>query len=328
MKRCYSLILLLLAVSTSFGQKALINPVLNSDFPDPTVIRANGKYYAYATNTSVNGKVLHIQVASSTDFQNWEIVGDALPAKPAWADADFWAPHVLYDRELKKYVLFYSGESTDEKIGKCMGVAFADKPEGPFIDKGSPLLCGDSFINIDPMAFVDPKSGKKLLYWGSAHKPIKVQEMETDWTSFKKGTAPKDVVWPYKENQYDKLIEGAWVEYHQGKYYMYYSGDNCCGVNANYAVMVARADNPFGPFKRLGEEIASGSSVILEKDQNWLAPGHNSIFKDDKGNSYIAYHAIKINKDNPEKKDGKRVFCIDRIEYKKGWPKIVRHGNE
>jgi arabinan endo-1,5-alpha-L-arabinosidase len=301
--------------ANSTAQLNPLNPVLDTNFPDPTVIQANGKYYAYATNS----RGMHIQVASSTDLQHWTIVGDALPQKPSWASHDFWAPHVLYDKALKQYVMFYSGESTDTSTGKCLGVAFSNSPEGPFIDKGEPLLCGATFVNIDPMAFVDPKSGKKLLYWGSGFEPIKVQEMTSDWSAFKPGTKAQPVIYPAKEKKYDRLVEGAWVHYYNGKYYIYYSGDNCCGVNASYAVLVARADNPFGPFTTLGEQNGTGSSVILEKDATWIAPGHNSIFTDTKGNTYIAYHAIPAGN-----KGSQRVFCINRIEYRKGWPIVYK----
>lgn len=45
------------------------NPVLNHDFADPTVISGtNGKFYAYATQGSPDGKLLNIQVASSADM--------------------------------------------------------------------------------------------------------------------------------------------------------------------------------------------------------------------------------------------------------------------
>lgn len=304
---------------------AIINPVLNQDFPDPTIINANGKYYAYATNTEVNGITINIQVATSPDLKTWQMLGDAMPQKTTWANQDFWAPHVLYDPSLNKYVLFYSGESNETTTGKCLGVAFADHPQGPFIDKGSPLLCGEGFENIDPMAMQDPKTKRNLLYWGSAHKPIKVQELTADWTSFKPGTTSKAVLLPNQEKNYDRLIEGAWVDYHNNTYYLYYSGDNCCGSKANYAVLVARSQNPLGPFERLGESSPTGSSVILEKDSAWLAPGHNSIVQDNRGQKYIAYHAIrrKVNTTQPTSSDyGARVFCIKPIRYKNGWPLI------
>src|ERR1044072_2227519 len=95
----------------------IVNPVLDQDFPDPTLIRADGKYYAYATQTLYNGKTINIQVASSPDLQHWTILGDALPQKPSWASTtqDFWAPHVLYDSSMKKYVMFYSAESDEQQ---------------------------------------------------------------------------------------------------------------------------------------------------------------------------------------------------------------------
>ncbi|CAN5903597.1 hypothetical protein BH24BAC1_BH24BAC1_38430 [soil metagenome] len=117
------------------------NPVFDQDFPDPTVVKgADGYYYAYATNTEVNKKTIHIQVAKSADLVNWELVGDALPQKPSWANQDFWAPHVSYDPKNQTYYLFYSGESPEAGTGKCLGVATAKNPTGPFVDKGEPLL--------------------------------------------------------------------------------------------------------------------------------------------------------------------------------------------
>ncbi len=322
MKRSWIFFFMLLAGDISFAQQKITNPVLNQSFPDPTVIRVEGKYYAYATNTGANKKWMNIPVAVSTDLQHWNVVGDALSKKPTWANKDFWAPHVLYDSSIKKFVLFYSGESISDSIGKCLGVAFADNPEGPFVDKGTPLICGETFVNIDPMAIIDSKSGKKLLYWGSAHLPLKVQEMNNDWTAFKEGSVAQPIVYPNEERNYEKLLEGAWVHYYKGFYYIYYSGNNCCGPQSNYAVMVARAKNPFGPFETLGTRRKNKSSVILEKNKFWHAPGHNSIFSDEKGNFYFAYHAIPIDPDGKVRDFNKRVFCIDPIRYKKGWPVV------
>ena len=306
------------------------NPVFDIDFPDPTIINANGTYYAYATQGSHDGKINNIQLATSQDLFNWTYIGDALPQKPVWANETqaFWAPHVLYDSTIGKYVMLFSGKSNDTTLDKCIGVAFADDPAGPFIDKGSPLIEGTGFSNIDPMAITDPQTGKKLLYWGSGFEPIKVRELTNDWRSFKEGSIAKPVVFPGKEKNYTLLIEGAWVDFHDNKYYLYYSGDNCCGDKANYAVMVAKADSAMGPFTRLGEVNTTGSSAILEKDSTWNAPGHNSIVKDNKGNTWIAYHAIWVDKIKAGKPVGagnyvKRVMCIKPVMYRNGWPVVV-----
>lgn len=336
MMRCKLFLLLLLGfplLAWSFSKdkktqkenkdKGIVNPVLNINFPDPTVIRVGNNYYAYATNMSYKNKRYNIPVAVSTDLKSWRIAGDALPEKPDWATKDFWAPHVLFDSKLNKYVMFYSGEFA-LNTGKCIGVAFSNTPEGPFVDSGTPIISGPGFATIDPYVFVDPKTNKKLMYWGSEEKPIKVQELSDDWKSLLPGSTPKDVIPTGKEAKYDRLIEGAWVDYHDGKYYMYYSGDNCCGADASYAVLVARADNAFGPFERYGEANGTGSSVILEKDSKWMAPGHNSIFRDSEGTAYIAYHALPVNQATGKAIGTDRKMLINKIEYSKGWPKVVR----
>lgn len=307
------------------------NPVLDINFPDPTVINVNGIYYAYATNSMHDGKMMNIQVASSTDLFNWTYIGDALPTKPTWASTtqNYWAPDVLYDDVTHKYVMFYCAKNDDTTYGMCIGVAFSASPTGPFIDKGTPLMKGKEFKVLDPMAMVDPKTKKKIMYWGSDFAPISVTELTDDWKDIAPGTKTVAVVPINKEKDYTKLVEGAWVDYHDGKYYLYYSGDNCCGDNANYAVMVARADNAFGPFTRLGETRVDSSSVILAKDSIWFAPGHNSIVHDNKGNIYIAYHAIwkseaEKERANHQNKYVRRVMCLEPVVYKNGWPIVEK----
>src|SRR4051795_11495920 len=101
------------------------NPVIDADFPDPTVIRASdGFYYGYATQTQHDGRWINIQVARSADLIHWQQLGDALPTKPHWAShtQDFWAPHVL--RDGRRYLMYYSGkpDTSDERHGLCLAV--------------------------------------------------------------------------------------------------------------------------------------------------------------------------------------------------------------
>lgn len=298
-----------------------INPVLSENFADPTVIKANdGYYYAYGTNSMVNGMTINIQVAKSRNLVNWQNIGDALPGKPGWANKDFWAPYVSYDNYNKTYYLYYSGESISDTIGKCLGVATSKKPEGPFIDKGTPLLCGETFVNIDPMAFDDSATGKKLLYWGSGFKAIKVQELAEDRLSFKPGSVALEVMRPIANSDpdnYQKLIEGAWLFYFEGFYYLLFSGDNCCGENAHYAVMASRSKSATGPFETLAEATGRKNSVILERNEMWKGPGHNSVVRDAAGQYWIVYHAI-----SPTTPTFARVMLIDKIRFENGWPVI------
>ncbi|HEY6048031.1 MAG TPA: glycoside hydrolase family 43 protein [Sphingomicrobium sp.] len=305
------------------------NPVLDADFPDPTVIRApDGYYYAYATQTERAGKWINIQLARSADLVHWRYLGDALPKRPGWAATtqDFWAPHV--QRSGARYVMYFSAkpDTSDERHGLCLGVATANSPLGPFVDMGHPLKCGEGFVNIDPMAFDDPATGKHLLYWGSGFEPLRVQELGRDRMSFRAGSKPTELVWPNKvKDAFPVLVEGSWLIRHGGWYYLFYSGDNCCGPKANYAVMVARSRRATGPFQTLEQATGKPHSIILERRGNWIAPGHNSIVSDAAGQDWIVYHAVDMRRPRTKPSDElntRRVMLIDRIVWKHGWPTI------
>lgn len=299
------------------------NPVWDHDFPDPTIITApDGSYYAYATQGGFNGQKAHIQVAQSKDGITWHWMGDALPEKPSWAgnSKNFWAPHALYDRNNKRYVLYYAAESDADSIGMCIGVAVSATPKGPFIDKGTPLLCGKGFEAIDAMAFHDPVSRKNYLYWGSDFKPIRVQQLSGDWMRLAPHSSTKILLTPVKTQHYEKLIEGPWVIYNHGYYFLFYSGDNCCGINAHYAVMLARSRHADGPYERFSSTDSLQSAVILQANDQWLAPGHNSVVSDTKGNLWMYYHAISSQ--DFKKANYQRVMLRDQLSYKNGWLQI------
>jgi arabinan endo-1,5-alpha-L-arabinosidase len=308
------------------------NPVFDTDFPDPTVMRASdGWYYAYATQTIINNKTSNIQVARSKDLVNWEHLGDALPIKPEWANQTqkFWAPHVSQFGET--YYMYYSADP-NTLTGLCLAVATAKTPRGPFADSGKPLKCGESFVNIDPMAYDDPRTGKRLLYWGSGFQPIRVQELAPDRLSFLPGSQPVDLVATIKDenpDNYQRLVEGAWLTERDGYYYLFYSGDNCCGDKAHYAVMVARSRSATGPFETLAQAGGKPNSAILELGERFVAPGHNSVIRDAAGQDWIFYHAIDsknrlLKNDISGDRDVRRIMLMDRLNYRNGWPMIER----
>ena len=312
------------------------NPVLDADFPDPAVILApDGFYYAYATQTLLDSRWINIQVARSADLVHWEHLGDALPEKPSWAreTQDFWAPFVLQDGD--KYLMYYSATPDvchEPERGHCLAIAASDSPAGPFVDMGLPLLLGIGFEYIDPMAFDYPVSGKHFLYWGSGFQPIKVQELADDRMSFAPGSAATDLVWPNPvKGAFPRLVEAAWVIRHEDFYYLFYSGDNCCGPDAEYGVMVARSSEPAGPFEALEEARGVPHSLMLFKSERWLAPGHNSIVTDKAGQVWIVYHAIDVNRPRQRQEDeinSRRILLIDRVEWKDGWPHVGTPSDE
>jgi arabinan endo-1,5-alpha-L-arabinosidase len=192
---------------------------------------------------------------------------------------------------------------------------------------GKPLQCGEGFVNIDPMAFDDPATGKQLLYWGSGFAPIKVQELAADRISFAAGTSPVDLIPAVKDGAagYEDLVEGAWVTLRDGWYYMFYSGDNCCGKNIHYALLVARSRSATGPFETLASATGAPTSVILARNDGWIGPGHNSVVTDANGTDWVLYHAVDARRPRSKPADEvntRRVMLLDRIVWRDGWPRI------
>ena len=135
-------------------------------FPGSAVLRADG-FNVYATQGQHEGRMLNIQVARSRDLVTWERLGDALPAKPAWASRtqDYWAPHV--SRHGGRYYLYYSAKPdaalTDTSRGLCLAVATADRAAGPVDSGRQPMR--DGFVKITrwPM---DDRRPQAAALWG------------------------------------------------------------------------------------------------------------------------------------------------------------------
>lgn len=324
------------------------NPVLAQDFPDPTVMRTpTGAFYVYGTMGSGH----NFQVANSSDLVNWSYLGEAMPRYPSWGDANnraSWAPDVQYHNNSEAalgpgYYMYFAMRSVAGYM--CIGVAFSVDPSGPFSDAravpgagagqgavqggGSPLWCGDKTDahTIDPKSFDDPVSGDIYLYYGSDFAPLQAIRLSPNRTSIadsgprgQGANTPVVLLNTSGTAPYESLIEGSWVYYRQGAWYFMYSGNNCCGPTAAYAVMVAvSTKSALGPFTKMGTAIAAqgGDSTImtapLASGYRFAAPGHNSLITDDAGQDWLMYHAYDMSAGRGQGTG--RMLLLDRLQY-------------
>ena len=117
------------------------------------------------------------------------------------------------------------------------------------------------------------------------------------------------LLWPTNK-PYERLIEGAFLVYTNGYYFLFYCGDNTW---EHYAEMVARSRNIFGPYERYKKD------PILKTNKCFSNPGGASIFKDKNGKWWIVYHAYVSHN------IGKgRVMILRNITFSSGWPKIEK----
>ena len=206
-----------------------------------------------------------------------------------------WAPAVI---ERQGVFYFYYSVGPQRQAPARIGVALGENPAGPFRDSGKPLLTGEKgFEAIDPMVFLDPQSGKYLLYaGGSAGAGLKVFELKDDLISIAR---------ELKTDRPPQFTEGAFMHYANGMYHFTYSHGRW--REASYSVHYATAQTPTGPWTYRG--------ALLESDATHKGPGHHSIIQDPaNGKWLIVYHRWDgVIGDGPY--PGTRRIAIERLEY-------------
>jgi beta-xylosidase len=289
------------------------NPVYQSNFPDPGVIRVDGVYYAYGTN----GPRGNIPMLTSTDLVHWTEKDDVLPQVGSWAQpGNTWAPEVLRTAE-GRFVLYYTARSTDTGR-QCIGRAVADRPTGPFADDSSaPLVCqAEQGGSIDASPFTDA-DGSQYLHWkndGNAiGKPTHLfaQRLSSDGLRL---LGEPVILLTNTEPWQGHVIEAPQMVRHDGRYFLFYSG-NAYDSDA-YAVGYALCDTPLGPCHDAPE------NPILRTTEAAHGPGHSYVIDGPDGNTWILYHAW------PPGAVGSvvpgRLLWADRVDWKDGRPVI--HG--
>ena len=246
--------------------------------------------------------LLFSNLFSSPDLVHWRKHPKVLSVENiSWLRNALWAPAVI-EANGKYYFYFGANNIYHESEVGGIGVAVADRPEGPFKDAlGKPLI--GKIVNgaqpIDQFVFKDDDGQYYMYYGGWGH--CNMVKMGSDLISivpFEDGTT-------YKEVTPENYIEGPFMLKHNGKYYFMWSEGDWTGPD--YCVAYAIADSPFGPFKRVGK--------ILEQDTKIAnGAGHHSIIKGPgKDEWYIVYHRRPLG----ETDGNYRITCIDRMYFNK-----------
>jgi beta-xylosidase len=275
------------------------NPVFQGWYADPEGAIFGKKYWIFPTFSAPYNKQVFFDAFSSSDLVNWtkhERILDTASVK--WARRAMWAPSIV--EKDKKYYLFFGANDiqSDKELGG-IGVAVADKPEGPYKDYlKKPLV--DKFHNgaqpIDQFVFKD-KGEYYLIYGGWRH--CNIAHLKKDFTGF----IPFEDGSIFKEITPENYVEGPFMFEKGGKYYFMWSEGGWTGPN--YSVAYAIADSPFGPFRRIGK-------ILQQNPQIATGAGHHSVIYDKKSNDwFIVYHRRPLS----ETDGNSRVTCIDRMYF-------------
>ncbi len=333
---------------------------------DPSVIRAeDGFYYIYGS---------HMAAAKSADLINWEYISrdatnagctlfenvqEQLKASLTYSrTTTFWAPDVVQLTN-GTYAMYYCTCEGSSPLS-TLGIAYAEKPEGPYVDQGILLKSGYSGYNanyypnaVDPCTFFD-KEGRLWMVYGSYSGGIFILEMDTATGLPLEG-----------QDKYGKKllggnharIEAPYIMYSPDTDY-YYLFLSFGGLNAadGYNIRVCRSKTPDGPY-----EDALGQDMILCKGRNgtffndpdyepygvklmggyeflaadgdknrftlaYRSPGHNSCYYDEEtGRYFIVFHTRFANSG-----ESFQVRVHQMYMNEEGWPVVspLRYAGE
>lgn len=274
---------------------------------DPSVHVFNDKLYIYPSHDWDSGAAFdddggHFEmkdyhVLTLTDIENEEATdcGKILDLQDIpWAGRQMWDNDVV-EKDGKYYLIFSAKDKNDVFH---LGVAVADRPEGPFKAQPDPIR---GSYSIDPCVFKDDDGSIYVYFgglWGGQLQrykdnkaigkeylpegdepalPSRVVKMTDDVLQFAEEPKPVVVVddngEPLKASDPHRFFEASWMHKCNGKYYFSYStGDT-------HLLCYAVGDNPYGPFTYKG--------VVLEPVVGWTT--HHSIVQY-RGKWYLFHH--------------------------------------
>lgn len=237
-------------------------------------------------------------VFSTKDIESGPVTDHGVVLKVAdipWAGRQLWDNDVVF-KDGRYYMYFPLKDKTD--IFR-IGVAVADKPEGPFVPMSDPMK---GSYSIDPAVLAD-KDGHHYMYFGglwggqlqrykdnkaleSAYLPegdepalpARVARLADNMLEFAEEPRPVIILdengQPLKAGDTSRrFFEASWMHVYNGVYYFSYStGDT-------HRLCYAIGDNPYGPFTYQG--------VILTPVVGWTT--HHAIVEF-KGRWYLFHH--------------------------------------
>ena len=298
------ILLSLIVLLFSTGLRAQ-NPIIQGQFnADPTARVFDGKVWLYASHDIISPVeperkwfcMEDYHAFSSEDLVHWTDHGVILDQKDVpWGNPEgysMWAPDCV-ERGGKYYFYFPNAPKTGR--GFAVGVAVADRPDGPFKPEEKSI---EGVFGIDPCVLV-ASDGNAYLYWsgmGFSGAKLKENMVELDGQPVRLDGGQGF------RGQYalpgPGLKEGPFIFEREGKFYLTYPWVQ----DRTEALVYAMSDNPLGPFEYKGK--------IMEKSLNECWTNHHS-FVEYKGQWYLFYHHNDYSPDF----DKNRSVRIDKVRF-------------
>ena len=297
-----------LSAAVIAGAASAVNPIVTHKYSaDPNAFVWNDRLYVFCSHDLDGQKGFDMNdyvLMSTDDLVNWTDHGDVFTGgkdvKWCW---NLYAPGAVV-KDGKVY-LYYPNS------GGPIGVAVADRPEGPYKDPLGKHLIGrempgcDSCWVFDPAAFVDDDGKAYLYFGGNGDTMARAVRLNDDMVSAQlPGIMMKASKDGKEATAMPFFFEASYMHKHNGKYYFSYSANfPDRGASIDYAI----GDAPLGPFVWKG-------AILPNWAENSWNNNHHSIV-DFRGKTYIVYHSRLLSNRQGHNNVFERSVCIDELKY-------------
>ena len=278
------------------------NPVLPGDHPDPTVVRADGAFYASAT--ARRGR----RSSRSSGRPTSSPGGRSAPCsrrRRRGRPATTGRPSSSAGRA--------ACCSSTRRAASAGRRASASRRRRGRRARGAyrgPALCrSGGTIDADP--FTDADGTRWLLFkrFGSGHGIYAMRFSERRLRAV--GHAHR-LIGPGAPWERD-VTEGPNLVLRNGAYYLFYAGGHCCRPPCSYAEGVARAPALLGPYTK------APANPLLTGNAAWKCPGHGTTIDLGPAGLFLLHHAYRTD----DVLDRRRTSLLTRVDFgSDGWPVI------
>ena len=273
------------------------NPIIHDQFTaDPTARVFNNKVYLFPSHDipAPSGQrqdwfcMEDYHVFSSENLTDWTDHGVILSQENVpWGKPDgysMWAPDCVYKNG--KYYFYYPNAPREGR-GFAIGVAIADRPEGPYTPEKESIK---GVGGIDPCVLIDD-DGAAYLYWSGMG--IRGGRLKENMTELANGSQ-------VMEGLPEGFKEGPFAFKRDGRYYLTFPWVR--KDKGTETLAYAMSDSPLGPWQFKG--------IIMAEHDNSCWTNHHSLLEY-KGQWYLFYHR---NHYSPNM-DKRRSACIDKVAF-------------
>jgi beta-xylosidase len=232
------------------GDGTYTNPIINSDYSDPDVIRVGDKYYMTASSFNC---IPGLPILESSDLVNWKLISYALSNQSPFEVYDkpqhgngVWAPCIRYHKN--EFYIYYP----DPDFG-----IYRVKSNNPYGPWSTPVLVKKGKGLIDPTPLWDD-DGKSYLAYAFAGSRAGIKSVLVLCSMNSEGDfANDDEVLLIDGHQDETTIEGPKLYKKNGYYYIFAPAG---GVATGWQT-VLRSKNIFGPYEKR-KVLEQGNSKV------------------------------------------------------------------